>query len=100
MSISQPAKLPVWGLIIPFILLYFALRYSVRSALEQSGQLKPQVTALQRWLPVVLAMSGVVVLALQSIGQLTVRDVIAVILVVMLGYFYVHRNGTNQKNKN
>ena len=99
-SISQPAKLPAWGLIIPFILLYFAIRYTVGLAVETKGQTNLRTHAVVRWLPVIVALSVVVILALQSIGQLSTRDVIAVIMVVMLGYFYVHRNGSNQKNKN
>jgi len=96
-SISQPAKLPVWGLIIPFILLYFAVHYSVRLAFERKGQTNVRMRAVQRWLPIVVAISAVIVLALQSIGQLSARDVIAVVLVILLGYFYVHRNASKQK---
>jgi len=96
-SISQPAKLPVWGLIIPFILLYFAVRYSVRLIFEHKAQTNVRMRAAQRWLPVVIAVCAVVVLALQSIGQLSMRDVIAVVLVVLLGYFYVHRNASKPK---
>jgi len=99
-SLSKPANLPSWGLIVPFILLYFAMRFTVGLAVETKGQVNPHFHAVVRWLPVVVALSVVVILALQSIGQLSTRDVIAVVLLVLLGYFYVHRNGSNQKNKN
>lgn len=98
-SISQPAKMPVFGLIIPFVLLYFALRYTVKLVLDSSRLSNSRTLMVRKWLPDVTAMSAVAVLALQSIGQLTARDVVAVVLLVMLGYFYVHRNGSGQKNK-
>lgn len=95
-SISQPAGLPVWGLIIPFVLLYFALRNTVALVLERPGRTDTPERRFERRLPEAAAMSLILVLALQSIGQLTVRDVLAVISVVMLGYFYIHRNGSKQ----
>jgi phosphatidylglycerophosphate synthase len=97
MGITQPAKVPVWGLIIPFVILYFAVRYTLKAALENVTHTNPRNLRLEKWLPLLVSVSTVVILALQSIGQLSLRDVTAVILVVALGYFYVHRNGSKEK---
>lgn len=99
MSMSNPATLPTMGLIVPFILLYGAVLNTVKWLVDYAGrsvQLYASHT-IQRKIPAVVTVVLITVLALQSIGQLTVRDLVAVILVVALGYFYVYRNDTRRK---
>lgn len=97
MSVTRPANLPIWGLIIPFVVLYFALSYTLRTVIEYSTQVSPHVRKLEKWLPAIASLSVVMILALQSIGQLSLRDVFAVVLLVLVGYFYVNRNGSKIK---
>ena len=40
----------------------------------------------------VVSLGLTVFLSLQSIGQLTVRDIVMVLLIGMIGYFYIVRN--------
>ena len=96
-SITRPASLPIWGLIIPFVMLYFALSYTLRVIVEYSTHASQRLRKIERWLPIIVSLSVVMVLALQSIGQLSLRDVFAVVLLVLIGYFYVNRNGSKIK---
>lgn len=98
MSVSHPAKLPTVGLILPFIILYAAVLHTVEWLIEYMGKTRlPTVSAARRRIPPIVTTAVVLVVALQSIGQLTVRDALAVFLVVALGYFYLYRNGVQQK---
>lgn len=77
--------------------MYLALYYSVRAVLEYFAHTNPKKLTLEHWVPLVIALSAVVILALQSIGQLSIRDITAVTLLVMIGYFYVRRNRSKDK---
>ena len=90
----RPDKLPVVALIVPFVLLYVAL-YSLWNLLGrtrvryfgQAGLPKPR-SGLGR----VLCMSAVLLLVLQSLGQLTLRDIVTVVAIISLGYLYLTRS--------
>jgi len=94
MALLKPQSLPVIVLIIPFVLLFAALftlwdlvlvlwvRYVAHNA---TGN-------LHRHLGVMISMGVVLVLVLQSLGQLTLRDVITLMAVMTLGYIYAARN--------
>lgn len=98
MSLSNPVDLPTLALIVPFILLYAAIFHTVAWLLgnRRGEYFSTSDTSSQRRVPTIVTTTVVVLLALQSIGQLTPRDVIAVFLVVALGYFYLYRNGVRQ----
>ncbi len=93
MALTTPGKLPVVMLIVPFILLYIAL-YSTWNligvlknrffASKPSSARKPRGMAL--------SLSAVLLLVLQSLGQLTLRDVITLLAIVTLGYLYLARS--------
>ncbi len=84
---TDPTKLPMVFLIAPFIVLYVAVSSTLRAIFQRNTASK-----VEQWLPTVVAICSVVIVSLQSIGQLTVRDVIAVLLLVVVGYFFIHRN--------
>lgn len=98
LNLTRPTSLPVWGLIIPFILLYFALWYTMRAIIERVTTDKIRSGGLSSWMPRVVAVSLTVIIILQSIGQLTLRDVVALTLLAMLGVFYVRRTRLKQIN--
>lgn len=84
---TSPETIPSFMLIVPFILIYVALVAVLTLALmyKFSGR-----HALRRAL--VIAIMPVFILVLQSIGQLTIRDVLTVTILLAVGYFYVSRS--------
>jgi len=90
----RPENLPVVALLVPFVLLYLAL-YSLWNLLGrvrvryfgQEGLPKPR-----RGLSRVLCMGAVLLLVLQSLGQLTLRDIVTVVAIISLGYLYLTRS--------
>ena len=94
MMVFQPSKLPVVILILPFILL-FAAFYTTWGLFDMVRvryiTKKPNAT-LHRQLGGAVSLSAVLLVILQSLGQLTLRDVLTVVAIVLLGYAYVARN--------
>jgi preprotein translocase subunit YajC len=85
---TDPAKVPSFLLIVPFILLFVSLMFIISSFLQYKGYTKNrslQVAALSTAAPVLL-------LVLQSIGQLTIRDILTVAILFALSYFYMSRS--------
>lgn len=86
--ITNPTKLPVIMLIIPFGLLAAAVYASCKAILiKYSRDTGNRIRNLS------IAGTSIIIigLALQSLGQLTVRDVIVAGLAVAVGYFYINR---------
>jgi len=95
MVLLEPNKLPVVVLIVPFILLFMAL-YSLwnlvsllrgRYLANKGATAKPH-----KHLGLAVCLSGTLLLVLQSLGQLTLRDVVTVVAIVILGYIYLARS--------
>lgn len=90
-SVTSPNTMPPAGLIFGFAIILGTIYASLKVILRVTG-LQPKLQAGQYTgllfggtvLPVLL-------LALQSLGQLTVRDVVALILLFAVGYFYMSR---------
>jgi hypothetical protein len=83
----EPNKVPSFMLVVPFILLFILLVSSISSFLQKQGvedKKGIKIAVLCAGLPMLL-------LVLQSIGQLTLRDVLAVLLLFGLSYFYLSR---------
>lgn len=93
MVLFEPSRLPVVVLIVPFLLLFLAfynlwntlnllrVRYFVRQTRQPSRRLGLTVCG-----------SAVLLIVLQSLGQLTLRDVVTVIAIVAVGYTYLSRS--------
>jgi len=94
MGLSQPQNLPVIGLIVPFVLLFaaFFAVWDLAMVLRIRFLLRTETGNAHRQLGFVVCMSGVLLLILQSLGQLTVRDVITLAAIILLGYVYLARN--------
>lgn len=74
-------------LVLPFILLFVVIFSVVSFAMEKwgvAGAKSFKVAALCASLPVLL-------LVLQSIGQLTLRDILTVAVLFVLSFFYISR---------
>lgn len=88
----RPDNLPVVVLIVPFVLLFAAL-YSLWSLVYAVWLLISGGKSLDRYrqLGFVVCLSSVLLLILQSLGQLSLRDVVTLIAIVALGYLYAVR---------
>jgi preprotein translocase subunit YajC len=83
----DPNKIPSFMLVLPFILLFAFLFIGIALLLEKQGMERKKrlkIAGLCSALPILL-------LVLQSIGQLTVRDVLTVVLLFAVSYFYIAR---------
>jgi exosortase/archaeosortase len=91
--IANPAKLPIFLLIVPYIVLFLALRLSWQLS---EGLLRPEASNKRYFAERsnLFAAIAVSFLALASIGQLTLRDVSTVTLLALIGYFYLTRNSS------
>jgi hypothetical protein len=84
---TDPSRVPSFILIIPFLLLFAALFLFSTTMLQWQGMGKARsmrLSALFAGIPILL-------LVLQSIGQLTVRDVLTIAVLLFVSYFYVTR---------
>jgi hypothetical protein len=90
LAVSAPGELPVVALIVPFILLFVAT-YSSWNLIQQIRIRYLARGKVHRRLGLVVCACAVLLLVLQSLGQLTLRDVITVAAIVFLGYVYVGR---------
>jgi len=90
LGLSEPSKLPVVMLIVPFLLLFSAL-YSLWGLLQQAGVRYFGRGRIGRRLRMTVCISAVLLLVLQSLGQLSVRDVVTVMAIVVVGYLYLGR---------
>lgn len=84
---TDPSRVPSFVLIIPFLLLFVSLFLFGTAMLQWQGMAKARsmrLSALFAGIPILL-------LVLQSIGQLTVRDVLTIAVLLFVSYFYVTR---------
>jgi hypothetical protein len=88
--VLNPAKLPVIMLILPFILLFTAL-YSLWRLVQQFILRYSSGGFGRRRLGLGVSGTAVLLLALQSLGQLTLRDVVTLAAIMVLGYLYLGR---------
>lgn len=94
MSISVPDKLPVVLLILPFVLLYVAIYASwvLLDMLHGRFLAKEGKNREHKNLGRTISLCIVLLLILQSLGQLTLRDVLTVFAIVIIGYLYLARS--------
>lgn len=84
---TNPTSLPSWVLIVPFILLFATIWFISFSKFRSHDMSRLRSVRLS----LVLAGLPVSLLLLQSIGQLTVRDIITILAFFALAYFYISR---------
>lgn len=89
LSTTNPQSLPSIALVLPFVLLFAVLASGLAFLLGLmggSGRARLRFSLLGGAVPVVL-------LVLQSLGQLTVRDALVIFALFVVAYFYVSRLG-------
>lgn len=87
---SDPDRLPVVLLIAPFLLLFIALYSSWIIVRDITSRFLVRERS-SRHLGLAVCVSVVLFLVLQSLGQLTLRDMVTTAAIVVLGYLYLGR---------
>lgn len=87
----NPGGLPVVLLIVPFLLLFVALYLLWQLVRRIRVVYFAYDGTVHRHLGAVVCSTLVLLLVLQSLGQLTLRDVITVGIIIGLGYIYLGR---------
>ncbi|QQS20392.1 hypothetical protein IPL85_03045 [Candidatus Saccharibacteria bacterium] len=93
MGATMPYNMPVFLLIVPFVLLGIAL-FTTWQVLSRAYYLhigKTQ-TRQSKLLGVVISLVAVLSLGLESIGELTPRDFFTLLIFGIVGYFYTVRS--------
>jgi phosphatidylglycerophosphate synthase len=90
-TLTNPQHVAPAVLVVGFFVL-FGIFYSALRLVGRKKGLKERLRPLQyNGLMIGAAALPVMLLALQSIGQLTIRDTITLIVIFVAGYFYVSR---------
>jgi hypothetical protein len=91
---TNPSKLPSALLIAPFILLFLSIYVTVLEVMKlmRGGDLNKIVglrASRPRLIAGLIAGFPILLLVLQSIGQLTAWDVLTVVALFIIAYFYI-----------
>jgi hypothetical protein len=84
---TDPSKVLSPILIVPFLLIFISLWSFVSFVLQQRGMTKTKSTRVGG----LCAGIPLLMLILQSIGQLTLRDILTIAALFSLSYFYISR---------
>ncbi len=84
---TDPNKLPVFLLPLPFVLLLISLLLGIQRILEGAGLSKPRA----RLTGIGVASGLVALLVLRSLNQLTLRDAVLMLVFVLLFVGYLNR---------
>lgn len=86
--------------ILPALLLVVATIWSLsRLLMERISVIVPLKLSIQKRLTKLLVIASSLVVALQSIGQLTAKDVLTIIPLVAILYFYLAYAGTTSAER-
>jgi hypothetical protein len=87
--LTDPQRLPSVLLVVPFVLIFIILSAGISYVFGVYGLFKRRRARIG----LVGATIPVLLLVLQSLGQLTVRDALAIFILFGVAYFYVSRFG-------
>lgn len=93
-SLTLPKSLPSTALITPFVLIFAALYYSAIGTFSLiRGERRQMVGGVRasrsRMLATLIAGVPTLLLVMRSIGQLGLRDIVTVVVICIVAYFYV-----------
>ena len=96
MLFTRPANMPVYILFIPFLLLGFGV-FTIWQLLvviytHHGNKREGTLSRRERAAGIAISILAVIIVGLQSIGEMTPRDVITVSLLALGAYFYFVRN--------
>lgn len=91
---TEPTTMPVYFLFVPFALLGFAVYrlWKLLVLLNLSRKANDGISRKQRAAGITLGVGVVVLIGMQSLGELTARDLVTVVLFALVFYFYLVRN--------
>lgn len=89
MLFTDPQKLPIVWLLLPFVLLFLALYLTAKFVLVNVR--KNSTNKNNTVIASIIAGAPCLVLLLDSVNQLTVRDVFLIIVLAIFGMFYAGR---------
>ena len=96
MLFTRPVNMPVYILFIPFIMLAFGVfslwQLIIMIYTHAGGKKDGELSRKQRAAGISVSLLSVVIIGLQSIGEMTPKDVITVSLLALGAYFYFVRN--------
>ena len=95
MLFTRPASLPVYLLSLPFVILGFGIYNLWRLLMmvyARAGKNQIVLSRRQRAAGIAISLLSVVIIGLQSIGEMSFRDIITVTLFALGAYFYFVRN--------
>lgn len=96
LSLTNPTHLSVFAIFIVFSLIY-AVLYAIVNVVCLLLFAPSQASVKRaKSIATIAATLGVITAALQSIGQLSAKDIIVASAVVILGYFYLRRTRTKE----
>jgi len=94
--ITNPVNLPVYILFVPFIMLGFATYELVGLLVALYSHGRTRITDAsakkQKAAAVAVSILTVIIAGLESLGELTIRDVVVVVLLALGAYFYFVRS--------
>lgn len=91
---TDPRSIPSVLLVVPFVLLFIVIASAIPLVFGMQQLAKVKMTKVG----VTVATVSVLLLGLQSLGQLTARDVLAVTVLFGIAYFYASRMGMRFTN--
>ena len=96
MLFTRPANMPVYVLFAPFIVLGFGVyalwRLLIVIYTRAGSRGQTALSRKQRAAGIALSLLSVVIIGLQSIGEMAPRDIVTVTLLAIGAYFYFVRN--------
>lgn len=84
---TRPSSLSPIFLIVPFLLVFIILFLGFLSIFKW----RKVQGSRSLWLPLLLAALPTILLAMQSLGQLSLRDIITILFIFIVVYAYVSR---------
>ena len=104
LMVTSPKNIPSVLLIVPFVLLFVANFMTVTVILDRiNGRINAPSARVYfsrpRMIAVLIAGFPVLLLVLQSIGQLTVRDTLTACVIFILAYFYIVKSSSVRFSK-
>lgn len=87
-SSTDPSKVAAPWLIVGYMLAVATLYWLVRAFVAFLGLYSKPLRRQKKRFTKVLTLTGAILLAMQSVGQLSVRDIAMIVPLALLSYFY------------
>jgi hypothetical protein len=85
---TDPSKVAAPWLIVGYVLAVATLYWLVRAFVAFLGLYSKPLRRQKKRFTKVLTLTGAILLAMQSVGQLSVRDIAMIVPLALLSYFY------------